>query len=163
MCEFLLYIHVIHIIFQVLSHYRLLQDTEYICICPVLYSRSLLVISFIYSCVQIPNISHPPSPLLAVFVSVSLVYFCFVNTFICIIFLDSVHKWYMIFVLLWFTSFSMKSLGLSMLLQMALFHSFLWLSNILLYVSHTISSLSIHLSMDMWVASMSWLLLGVLL
>ena len=107
MCEFVLYIHVIHIIFQVLSHYRLLQDTEYICICPVLYSRSLLVISFIYSCVQIPNISHPPSPLLAVFVSVSLVYFCFVNTFICIIFLDSVHKWYMIFVLLWFTSFSM--------------------------------------------------------
>ena len=34
-----------------------------------------------------------------------------------------------------------------MLLQMALFHSFLWLSSIPLYICTT-SSLSIHLSMD---------------
>ena len=44
-----------------------------------------------------------------------------------------------------------------MLLQMALFHSFLWLSNILLCI-YTTSSLSIHLLMDTWVASVSWLL-----
>ena len=41
-----------------------------------------------------------------------------------------------------------------MLLQMALFHSFLWLSSIPLYIC-TISSLSIHLSMDIQVVSMS--------
>ena len=44
-----------------------------------------------------------------------------------------------------------------MLLQMALFHSCLWLSNIPLYICIT-SSLSIHQSMDIQVASMSWLL-----
>ena len=40
-----------------------------------------------------------------------------------------------------------------MLLQMALFHSFLWLSNIPLYICTT-SSLPIPLRMDIWVASM---------
>ena len=49
-----------------------------------------------------------------------------------------------------------------MLLQMTLFHSFLWLGNITLYV-YIISSLSVHLSMDMSVASLSWLLQIVLL
>ena len=44
-----------------------------------------------------------------------------------------------------------------MLLQMALFHSFLLLSNIPLY-KYTTSSLSIHLSMLIYVVSMSWLL-----
>ena len=34
---------------------------------------------------------------------------------------------------------------------MALFHSFLWLSSVLLYI-RTSSSLSIHLSMVIWVA-----------
>ena len=40
-----------------------------------------------------------------------------------------------------------------MLLQMALFHSFLWLNNIPLY-RYTTSSLSIPLPMDIYVASM---------
>ena len=44
-----------------------------------------------------------------------------------------------------------------MLLQMALFHSFLWLSGIPLY-THATSSLSINLSMDIKVVPMSWLL-----
>ena len=64
----------------------------------------------------------------------------------CIIFVDSTYKRYhMIFVflsdllnLVWW------SLVASMLLQMALFHSFLWLSNIPLYTCTT-SSLSIQL------------------
>ena len=62
---------------------------------------------------------------------------------------------------MWYLSFSdllhtvWQSLGPSMLLQMALFHSFL------LYMCTT-SSLSITLSMDTWVASMSWLLQIVL-
>ena len=49
-----------------------------------------------------------------------------------------------------------------MLLQLAWFRSFLWLSNSPLYIC-TISSFSIHLSMDTQVASMSWLLWPVLL
>ena len=49
-----------------------------------------------------------------------------------------------------------------MLLQMALFHSFQWLSNIPFYI-HTTSYLSMHLLTDIWVVSMSWLLLTVLL
>ena len=47
-------------------------------------------------------------------------------------------------------------------MQMAEFHSFLWLSSIPLY-TYTTSSLSIHLLMDTWVTSMSWLLWIVLL
>ena len=45
---------------------------------------------------------------------------------------------------------------------MALFHYFLWLNNIPLNIC-TISSLSITLSMDIYVASMSWLLWIMLL
>ena len=44
-----------------------------------------------------------------------------------------------------------------MLLQMALLYSFLLLSNIPLYMCTT-SFLSIHLSVDTWLVSMSWLL-----
>ena len=54
-----------------------------------------------------------------------------------------------------------ESLGPSMSLQMAQFHSFLWLSNILLHICATFS-LSIPLLMNIWVASMSWLLWIVL-
>ena len=50
-----------------------------------------------------------------------------------------------------------SSLGPSVLLQIALFHCLLWLSNIPLYVC-TIFSRSIHLLVDTQVASMSWLL-----
>ena len=39
-----------------------------------------------------------------------------------------------------------------MLLQVALFHSFEWLSDVPLYI-HTTSSLSTHLSMDTEIAS----------
>ena len=49
-----------------------------------------------------------------------------------------------------------------MLLQMTLFCSFIWLSSIPLYKC-TISLLSIHLSVDIQVASMSWLLWILLL
>ena len=44
-----------------------------------------------------------------------------------------------------------------MLLQIALFHSFLWPSSIPLYICTT-SSLSPHLSMDIYVAFISWAL-----
>ena len=48
-----------------------------------------------------------------------------------------------------------------MLLPMAKFHSFWWLNNILSY-TRTISSLSIHLVMDILAVCMSWLLWTVL-
>ena len=52
----------------------------------------------------------------------------------CIIFSGSTYKWYhMIFVFLWL-HLVWQSLDPSMLLQMALFHSFLWLINSLLYI-----------------------------
>ena len=50
-----------------------------------------------------------------------------------------------------------QSLGPSTSLQLTQFRSFLWLSNIPLYICAT-SSLFIHLLMDTTVASMSWLL-----
>ena len=50
-----------------------------------------------------------------------------------------------------------QTLGPSTSLQITQFHFFLWLSNIPLYICAT-PSLSIHLSMDTYVASMSWLL-----
>ena len=65
--------------------------------------------------------------------------------------LDSTYKWYhMIFVLLFLTYLVWQSLSPSMLLQMALFHSFLWLSNIPLYISISISIyvFFIHLFVD---------------
>ena len=48
----------------------------------------------------------------------------------------------------------LESLVPSMLLQMALCHSFLWLSSILLCI-YTTSSKSNHLLMNMWVVFMS--------
>ena len=50
-----------------------------------------------------------------------------------------------------------QSLGPSVLLQVALFYSFLWLNNIPLYIC-TASAFSIPVLMDIQIASMSWLL-----
>ena len=58
--------------------------------------------------------------------------------------LDSTYKWYhLVFVFLWCSDLSMIILNPFMLLQMALFYSFIWLRSIPLYMC-TISSLSIH-------------------
>ena len=67
---------------------------------------------------------------------------------LCLI-LDPRYKWYhMVFGFLFMTYFTLyESLVLSMLLQMALFRSFLWLSSIPLCI-YTPSSQSNHLSME---------------
>ena len=61
-------------------------------------------------------------------------YFCFANNFICTTFLDCTYKWYYtilyLFFSFWLTHIVWQSVGSSMSLQMAQFHSFLWLSNI---------------------------------
>ena len=51
----------VYILFQILFHHRLLQDVEYKF--PVLHSRSLFFIHFIYSC----GVSVNPSPRLHYF------------------------------------------------------------------------------------------------
>jgi len=76
--------------------------------------------------------------------------------------LDSTYKWYhMVFVFLILSYLVRESLVPSMLLKMALFCPFSWTSSIPLYIC-AISSQSIHLSMNIWVVSMSWLLWIVL-
>ena len=77
-----------------------------------------------------PNHSiHPtsPSPLGNHMLVCSLhLYLCFcsANKFICIIFLDSTYNWYTIFAFLFLSSLCVTFMSL----QMAQFHSFLWLS-----------------------------------
>ena len=78
----------IFFLFQILFPYRLLQNIEF----PVLYSRSLLVIYFIYSsvCMLIPSSrfipSHDVSPLVTISLFSISVRLCFAFKFICIIF-----------------------------------------------------------------------------
>ena len=137
-----------------------------------LYSRFLLVINFIhisvYMSIPIAQLSPPPPPHPCSFpplVSIRL-FSTSVSQFLpC----KSVHLYHFsrfhIYVFIYDICFSLsdllhsvwQSLGPSMSLQMMQFHSVLWLSNIPLYICTT-SSLSIHLSMDILVASMSWLM-----
>ena len=124
-----------YIVFQTLFHYRLLQDIEYSSLCYMGGPCCFLVLYVVVVYVNLKLLTYlfpqlPLSPL----VSIScfqclLVYFWFVNKLICIFFfLDSTYKWYhMIFVFICLTSLNMIISSPSMLLQMALFHSFSWL------------------------------------
>ena len=109
---------------------------------------------------------HPSASPLGNHKSVLCLWICFyfIHGFTCAIILDSTYKW-----LIWYLSFSFgllhlvwSSLVASMLLPMSLFHSFLWLSNNPLYTYAT-SPLFIYLSVEIEVASVSWLLWIVLL
>ena len=126
--------------FLYFSHYGLFQVTGYSSLC---HSRTLLLsILNVMTCIyQLPTPS-PSSPLLSILATTSLilclrVYFCFVDRFTCII-LQISHIsgaiWYL------FYSFWLRlvrsSLVASVLLQMAWFCSFLWLSRIPLYICH---------------------------
>ena len=64
-----------------------------------------------------------------------------VHLYLFFFFKDSVYKWYHIFVSVWLTADRVIIFSPSMLLQMTLLHSVLWLSNIPLYFCTT-SSLS---------------------
>ena len=71
----------------------------------------------------------------------------FVNKLICNIFvIDCTYKWYIYFSLSDLLHSAWQSLGPSMLLQMALFHSLLWLSRIPLCICTTF--FLIHSSVD---------------
>ena len=131
---------------------------------PVLYSTSLLGIHFKYinvymSILNSLLIPYPHSfPLInRNLFSKSVSLFLFYK-FICIIFLDYAYRNITICFSFFVWHHSVwQSLGPSLLLQMALCHSFSWLSNIPLYIC-TAFSLSIPLSVDIWVDSVSWLL-----
>ena len=77
------------------------------------------------------------------------------KSFISTIFLDY-NMWYL-FSSFWFTSLCITGSRIIISLQLTQMHSFLWLSSIPLYIC-TMSSLSIHLLIDIYVVSMSWLL-----
>ena len=91
-------------------------------------------------------------------------YFSLIDRFICCI-LDS-YKWYhMVFFFIFLTLFFLLTMIISSYIHVAamvLFSSFLWLSSVPLYIC-TMASLSIHLLMDIYILSLSWLLWIVLL
>ena len=111
---------------------------------------SLLLIDSIYSSVNIsvptskfiavPNIS--PLIIIALF---QIPWFCsclWINYFRSFL-LDSMYKWcHMIFIFLWFTSISTVVFRSSILLQIALFHFFVWMSLYhYIYVPHLVHPL----------------------
>ena len=134
---------------------------------PVLYSRLSLVICFIHNissvCMSVLISQFIPLSLSLLSVHTFVLYicvsFCFENRFICVIFLDFKYMWNMLVCVLvydicFFLSDSPHSVWQSLgpstsvpSVQMAQFHSFLWLSNTALYI-HASSSLSIPLLMD---------------
>ena len=137
-----------------------------------LYSRFLLVIHFIhisvYMSIPISQFIIPPPPPHHHFphlVSIRL----FSTSVSQILPCKLVHLYHSsrfhIYALIYDICFSLSDLlhsiwqspDPSTSLQMTQFRSFLWLNNIPLYICTT-SSLSICLSMDTYVASMSWLL-----
>ena len=109
---------------------------------------------------DLPIYSFLPYPLVTIKLFSTSVTLCFVNKFICIIFqIPDISDiiCYFSFSLIYFTHYD--NLQVHPLLQTALLHIFLWLSDIPLYyiyVPHF--SLSIPWSMNLQVTSMSWLL-----
>ena len=116
--------------------FRFFSIIDYYKMFPVLYTVNLCFLSISYIVVCIPYFSFIPPPFLSPFLTMFVFYVCecfhFVNKFLYP-FLDSTYKWYhMIFVFLCMViSRSMH------VLQMAIFHSVLWLSNILIYICTT--------------------------
>ena len=110
--------------------------SEYWVVFPVLYSRSLLFVYFLCStvCVLIPSSSYIPY--------MSDIIWCLSFS-------------------VWLTSFRMMISRLIHVAANGIISVFLWLNNIPLCTCSTLP-LSIHLLMDIYVASMSWLLWIVL-
>ena len=128
-CVSIIYTYICtYIIFKIIFHYKSLWDIVQF---PVAYSKSLLVIYFIYSCIclLIPYSQFIPSPHLSPLVTRSLfsmsvsLFLIFKQIHLCY-FLDFTYKWYHIFVFLCLTSFIMIISTFIMLLQMAIFHPF---------------------------------------
>ena len=93
----------------------------------------------------IPFVNHIWFPCLRV-------YFSFVNKFMCITILDTTYKWFIVFVFLHLTYFTLcDNLHPFILLQMALFLSFLWLVTFH-YISHLLYPFSCQWTFKLLVA-----------
>ena len=114
------------------------------------------------------NLFHPSALPISHLVTINLfsraesVFFWFVSFSPCsfvVFFLNSMYEWsHMVFVFLLF-HVALCPLDPSILLQMAIFHSFYgWIIFHFIYIYIYITSLSTHLLMDTWDASISWLL-----
>ena len=157
-----------HLFMYVLGIYPLICFLNYLCfflyfyfiLFIFLYSRFLLVINFLYILVYIcqsqsPSSSHHPRPRFPSLVSIRLFSTSVSLSLPC----KPVHLYHFsrfpMYALIYDICFSLsdllhsvwQSLDPSTSLQMTQFHSFLWLSNIPLYICTT-SSLSTCLSMD---------------
>ena len=131
--------------FSHIGHYRVLNRI------PSAIQHVLIsCLFYIYWCIYIsPNLPvYPclPSPNNYVCFLHAWLYFCFVNKFICIFFLDSTYIniiWYLSFCV-WLTSLSMTMSRFIHVATNGIISFFLWLSNIPLYICTT-SSISIQL------------------
>ena len=147
------------IFFSSMIYHRILNTVP----CAVLGPRCLLCI---YNTLHLhipgsQSVPVPPPPQVSS-LYVSLFLFHRTHEFICVMFeiphiSDTI--WHLSLCVLLHSVW--QSLGPSTLLQIALVHSFLWPSSILLYI-HT-TSLSSNLSMTIKIVFMSWLLWTVLL
>ena len=121
---------------------------------PVLYHRLPLAIYFkqssVYMSMLPPQLVHPPCPPMS-----TRLFSTSASPFLCCKYVHLHHfSRVHVHMLIYDICFSLsnllhsvwQTLGPSTSLQMIQFHSFLWLSNILLYI-HTTTSLSIYLSM----------------
>ena len=110
---------------------------------------------------SIPPLPFFPLATVSLF-SMSMTLFLFYSLILLCYSLDSTCMWYhMVFVFVFLTSFS-KIISRSICVTAGgIISFFLWLSSIPLYICTT-SSLATHLSMDIYVVSMSWLLWIVL-
>ena len=111
----------------------------------IIYSRFPLVICFTcgsaHTSTQSPSSTHSlPSPRVYPFVLYICVYSCPAHRFIWTMFLDSMYLcYYICFSLSDLLHSVWQTLGSSVSLQMTQYCSFLWLSNILLYICTTSS------------------------
>ena len=142
-------IQLTYIFFQILFQYRLLQDIEYSSLC---YTVNLYSLSILYASVNPIFLIYPPllSPLVTKFIFYVWVYFCFINKFICIIFRFHIYeiKWYLSFSV-WLGLLSMiTSSWIHVAAIFSLFHSFLWLSSIHIYLYICIYIFFIRSSVD---------------
>ena len=140
------------------------QSTELISLCYVAASHQLSVLHLVVYICQCYSLTSSQLTLPPPCVLKSILYVCIL---ISVLLQGSSERFSFqipyICVSIWYFSLSDllhsvgQTLGPSTSLQITQFRFFLWLSNFSLYICAT-SSLSIHLSMDTQVASMSWLL-----
>ena len=146
---------VIHVyILLNIHHYNLSQDIEYSSLC---YTVGPYYLSILYVIVWSANpklpihlspTSPPPWQLQVCFIRLWVCFYFLISSFMSYFrFHTEVTSYCVCLSVSYLLHLVWQSLGLSMLPQIALFHSFLWLSNIPLYICTT-SSLSTSLLMD---------------